>query len=240
MKKEEKDFFDILGNRLQDLRKKYLKISVEKLAEDIGVSVNQVRKYEQGRDRISLNILVKLGKKYNIPVDYFYAEKVDIGHFLKKDQNIIPSLPCLSESQARDLGIDQSKYQTVPVYSFAGAGKFVDLTKIEPIDTLLIPNDFYKKSLGVVKVVGPSMEPIIKNGSYVGVDLNCKEITSGMIYCVNIDYEGVAIKYVFKERDGFKIKSENPKFDDIFIKKEEINDSDHFVIGRVVWVWQNI
>ncbi len=232
MKKEEKDFFDILGNRLQDLRKKCLKISVEKLAEDIGVSVNQVRKYEQGRDRISLNILVKLGKKYNIPVDYFYAES--------KDQNIVASIPCLSKSQTADIRIDQSKYSVVPVYSFAGAGKFIDLTEIEPIDTLLVPKEFYRKRLSIVKVMGPSMEPHIKDGAYVAIDLDYRELVSGYIYCINLDYEGVLIKYVIKNRDGVTLKSENPKFDDIFIKKEEIIDGDHFVIGRVVWVWQNI
>lgn len=48
------------------------------------------------------------------------------------------------------------------------------------------------------------------------------------------------IKYVVKDRNGITLKSENPKFHDIFIKKEEIIDGDHFVIGRVVWVWQNI
>jgi phage repressor protein C with HTH and peptisase S24 domain len=126
------------------------------------------------------------------------------------------------------------------VYSFAGAGKFIDLTEIEPIDTLLVPKEFYRKRLSIVKVMGPSMEPYIKDGAYVAIDLDYRELISGYIYCVNLDYEGVLIKYVIKSRDGVTLKSENPKFDDIFIKKEEINDSDHFVIGRVVWVWQNI
>ena len=84
------------------------------------------------------------------------------------------------------------------------------------------------------------MEPYIKDGAYAAIDLDYKELVSGYIYCVNLDYEGVLIKYVIKNRDGVTLKSENPKFDDIFIKKEEINDGDHFVIGRVVWVWQNI
>ena len=88
--------------------------------------------------------------------------------------------------------------------------------------------------------MGPSMEPIIKDGAYVAIDTDCKELISGYIYCVNLDYEGVVIKYAIKNRDGVTLKSENPKFDDIFIKKEEITDGDHFVIGRVVWVWQNI
>ena len=126
------------------------------------------------------------------------------------------------------------------MYSFAGAGKFIDLTEIEPIDTLLVPKEFYRKRLSIVKVIGPSMEPYIKDGAYVAVDLDYKELVSGYIYCINLDYEGVLIKYVIKNRDGITLKSENPKFDDIFIKKGEINDSDHFVIGRVVWVWQNI
>ncbi|MHB1646498.1 MAG: S24 family peptidase [bacterium] len=108
------------------------------------------------------------------------------------------------------------------------------------INTLLIPKEFYREQLSIVKVIGPSMEPYIKDGAYVAIDLNYKELVSGYIYCVNLDYEGVLIKYVIKNREGVTLKSENPKFDNIFIKKEEITDSDHFVIGRVVWVWQKI
>ncbi|RZV40183.1 MAG: XRE family transcriptional regulator [Candidatus Acidulodesulfobacterium acidiphilum] len=207
-------------------------VTQEQIASKLNISAQQFQAYinKFDKNKIPLDYLIEIANFLNISPEYFY----------KKNQNIIPSASCISESQADDLSLDKSKYQTIPVYSFAGAGKFVNLTEIEPIDTLLVPKEFIKKKLAVVKVIGPSMEPYIKDGSYVGIDLNYKELVSGYIYCVNLDYEGALIKYVIKDRNGITLKSENPKFHDIFIKKEEIADGDHFVIGRVVWVWQNI
>ena len=57
----------------------------------------------------------------------------------------------------------------LPVIAFAGAGKFIDLAEIEPIDKLLIPKEFtINGSTIIVKVAGASMEPMIRKGAYIG------------------------------------------------------------------------
>ncbi len=229
-KKYDKEF----GNRLQYLIQKK-KIPLSRISEEIGVTDTLIYDYKKGKKSLSAYRISKIIEALNLSIQEIYYLFQD-----GKKPEHINNLPYISESQANDLSIDKSKYQTIPVYSFAGAGKFINLTEIEPIDTLLVPKEFIKKKLAVVKVIGPSMEPYIKDGSYVGIDLNYRELVSGYIYCVNLDYEGALIKYVIKDRNGITLKSENPKFHDIFIKKEEIADGDHFVIGRVVWVWQNI
>ena len=211
-------------------RREELGYTQTKLAELIAMEPISVQRFESGYSKIAVDYLSKIAKILKVDISYFFPSN--------KAKLSIPSIHAFSVSD--ETAVDQSKYQTVPVYSFAGAGKFIDLTEIEPIDTLLVPKEFYRKRLSIVKVMVPSMEPHIKDGAYVAIDLDYKELISGYVYCVNLDYEGVLIKYVIKNRDGVTLKSENPKFDDIFIKKEEINDSDHFVIGRVVWVWQNI
>ncbi len=218
-------------------RREELGYTQTKLAELISMEPISVQRFESGYSKIAIDYLAKISKILKVDISYFFSEDKKV---LKtnKNKSTLLNIPAMSASD--EILIDKSKYQTIPVYSFAGAGKFVNLTEIEPIDTLLVPKEFIKKKLAVVKVIGPSMEPYIKDGSYVGIDLNYKELVSGYIYCVNLDYEGALIKYVIKDRNGITLKSENPKFHDIFIKKEEITDGDHFVIGRVVWVWQNI
>ncbi len=218
-------------------RREELGYTQTKLAELISMEPISVQRFESGYSKIAIDYLAKISKILKVDISYFFSEDKKV---LKtnKNKSTLLNIPAMSASD--EILIDKSKYQTIPVYSFAGAGKFVNLTEIEPIDTLLVPKEFIKKKLAVVKVIGPSMEPYIKDGSYVGIDLNYKELVSGYIYCVNLDYEGALIKYVIKDRNGITLKSENPKFHDIFIKKEEIADGDHFVIGRVVWVWQNI
>jgi SOS-response transcriptional repressor LexA len=218
-------------------RREELGYTQTKLAELISMEPISVQRFESGYSKIAIDYLAKISKILKVDISYFFSEDKKV---LKtnKNKSTLLNIPAMSASD--EILIDKSKYQTIPVYSFAGAGKFVNLTEIEPIDTLLVPKEFIKKKLAVVKVIGPSMEPYIKDGSYVGIDLNYKELVSGYIYCINLDYEGALIKYVIKDRNGITLKSENPKFHDIFIKKEEIADDDHFVIGRVVWVWQNI
>lgn len=207
-------------------------INQERIATRLNISVQQIQTYLNSpeKNKIPLDYLIEIANFLNISTEYFY----------KKDQNAIPHVSCLSESQASDLNIDKSKYQTVPVYSFAGAGKFVDLTEIEPIDTLIVLKEFDSKSIGVVKVIGKSMEPIIKDGSYVGIDTKNREPVQGYIYCVYLSYEGAVIKYIIKNREGIILKSENPMFDNIVVSKKELEDKDSFIIGRVKWVWQNI
>jgi phage repressor protein C with HTH and peptisase S24 domain len=229
-KKYDKEF----GDRLQYLIQQK-KIPLNKISEEIGVTGTLIYDYKKGKKSLSAYRINKIIDALNLSSDEIYYLFQDG----KKPKNI-NTVSGLLESQANDLNLDKSKYQTIPVYSFAGAGKFINLTEIEPIDTLLVPKEFIRKKLAVVKVIGTSMEPFIKDGSYVGIDLSYRELVSGYIYCVNLDYEGALIKYVIKNREGITLKSENPKFDDIFIKKEEIADVDHFVIGRVVWVWQNL
>ena len=229
-KKYDKEF----GDRLQYLIQQK-KIPLNKISEEIGVTDTLIYDYKKGKKSLSAYRINKIIEVLNLTSNEIYYLFQD-----GKKPERINNISCLPETQANDLNLDKSKYQAIPVYSFAGAGKFINLTEIEPIDTLLVPKEFIKKKLAVVKVIGPSMEPYIKDGSYVGIDLNYKELVSGYIYCINLDYEGALIKYVIKDRNGITLKSENPKFHDIFIKKEEIADGDHFVIGRVVWVWQNI
>ena len=218
-------------------RREELGYTQTKLAELISMEPISVQRFESGYSKIAIDYLAKISKILKVDISYFFSEDKKV---LKtnKNKSTLLNIPAMSASD--EILIDKSKYQTIPVYSFAGAGKFVNLTEIEPIDTLLVPKEFMKQKLAVVKIIGPSMEPYIKDGSYVGIDLNYKELVSGYIYCINLDYEGALIKYVIKDRNGITLKSENPKFHDIFIKKEEIIDGDHFVIGRVVWVWQNI
>lgn len=230
------NFNELLGNNLKQIRENK-GLTIDQFSALLNEDRQTYYNYERGLRSLPNYKLVKYIKSLNLsPKDVLKV--LNITELFPKTKFSIPSIPVVPVSD--ETAVDQSKYQTVPVYSFAGAGKFIDLTEIEPIDTLLVPNEFYRKQLSIVKVMGPSMEPYIKDGAYVAIDLDYRELISGYIYCVNLDYEGVLIKYVIKNREGVTLKSENPKFDDIFIKKEEINDSDHFVIGRVVWVWQNI
>lgn len=62
-----------VGKRLR-VRRSLLGLSQEKLAESIGLTFQQVQKYEKGLNRISAGRLFELGKILGVPVSYFFDQ----------------------------------------------------------------------------------------------------------------------------------------------------------------------
>lgn len=62
-----------VGNRIK-LRRKMLKFSQEKLAYLLGVTFQQIQKYENGQNRVSASRLWDLGEVLQVPVSFFYAD----------------------------------------------------------------------------------------------------------------------------------------------------------------------
>lgn len=72
MKKVEKSHIGLLIKK----RRKGLKISQEKLGEMIGVSYQQIQKYESGANRVSADSLKEIASALNSDVSYFYEKPV--------------------------------------------------------------------------------------------------------------------------------------------------------------------
>ena len=59
------------------LRRKELKISQEKLAETLGLTFQQVQKYERGANRVSASKLYEIAAALRAPVAYFFDGLAD-------------------------------------------------------------------------------------------------------------------------------------------------------------------
>jgi transcriptional regulator with XRE-family HTH domain len=62
-----------VGSRVR-LRRNMLGLSQEKLGESIGLTFQQVQKYERGANRIGASRLYRLGRVLGVPVQFFYDE----------------------------------------------------------------------------------------------------------------------------------------------------------------------
>ena len=62
----------LVGSRLRS-RRKQLRISQEKLGKEVGVSFQQVQKYENGTNRIGAGRLAEISKVLDVPVAYFFT-----------------------------------------------------------------------------------------------------------------------------------------------------------------------
>jgi transcriptional regulator with XRE-family HTH domain len=62
-----------VGSRVR-LRRNMLSLSQERLGEAIGLTFQQVQKYERGANRIGASRLFELSQVLDVPVDFFYDE----------------------------------------------------------------------------------------------------------------------------------------------------------------------
>ncbi|GIX18131.1 MAG: hypothetical protein KatS3mg119_2317 [Rhodothalassiaceae bacterium] len=65
-----------VGSRVR-LRRTLLGMSQEKLGDALGLTFQQIQKYERGANRIGASRLYKIAKILNVPVSYFYEELPD-------------------------------------------------------------------------------------------------------------------------------------------------------------------
>lgn len=77
-----------VGNKIRE-RRKTLKLSQSKLAELMGLSYQQIQKYESGSNKITVKRLIQLAKVLNVPATYFYEgvklEEDEIGQAINSD-----------------------------------------------------------------------------------------------------------------------------------------------------------
>jgi transcriptional regulator with XRE-family HTH domain len=70
------DNMDIhVGQRIR-VRRALLGLSQEKLAEAIGITFQQVQKYERGTNRVSAGRLFQLSSILEVPISYFFDQSV--------------------------------------------------------------------------------------------------------------------------------------------------------------------
>lgn len=60
-----------VGSRIR-LRRKVLKMTQEQLGEQLGVTFQQVQKYERGSNRVGAGRLWRLAQVLDVPIQYFY------------------------------------------------------------------------------------------------------------------------------------------------------------------------
>lgn len=101
------DPIDIHVGRRVKLRRTLLRISQEQLAGDIGVTFQQVQKYESGHNRVSASRLYDISRVLDCPISYFFediGEEVTTGRTTPEPR----TNEGLSESQA---GFDDDPMQ---------------------------------------------------------------------------------------------------------------------------------
>lgn len=95
-----------VGNRVR-LRRMLVGMSQEKLGELLGLTFQQVQKYEKGVNRIGAGRLFHIAKILNVPIDYFYEDVTDANSMpgFAEDQANPPVMEFLSTGDGLQLNL---------------------------------------------------------------------------------------------------------------------------------------
>jgi transcriptional regulator with XRE-family HTH domain len=79
----------VVGKRVR-LRRVAIKMSQEELAKALGITFQQVQKYENGTNRISCSRLYDIARALKTPINYFFA---DFAHKTPGPDHIFDEIP---------------------------------------------------------------------------------------------------------------------------------------------------
>ena len=84
---------------------------------------------------------------------------------------------------------------------------------------------------------GRAMSPTIIDGAAVRFDKQEKRVTSGEIYALWSDIEGLIFRRLFIEKDAVRVVADNPAFPEIKIARDEKNIGSR-ILGKVTGLAQ--
>ncbi|MDQ9009005.1 S24 family peptidase [Acinetobacter gerneri] len=171
---------------------------------------------------------------------------VDVGDLLTKDLRILDLIPNLTKVEDWDgntpLDDDEVEIPFFKDFSFAcGSGSISEAIanetrKLRMSKATLRNLSIAKENAIAAIAVGDSMNPTIKDGDTIHVDLGRKTIKDGKIFAICIGGLFYCKRLYNLPFGGARIVSDNSdEFPEIQLTADQINEQDFQIIG---WVWQ--
>jgi len=211
-------------------RRKELKLTQKDIADQLGVSYQAYSAWERGikvPSREKVNLLEQI---LNVPKGYFTElEIVQIYNALsdeKKNQALSYVRSLVQKEQCKKVVSISEKLYEYHVYEKMSAGIGSSIYNDQNYDTVFFNEELAHDFASWIS--GDSMEPIYQNGSVAliretGFDYD------GAVYAVVCNSQ-TYIKRVYREEEGLRLVSINPKYRDIFISYDE----DPRIVGIII------
>ena len=211
-------------------RRKELKLTQKEIAEELGISFQAYSAWERGIKEPSQEKVAQLEKILKVAKGYFtQIEIVRLYNSLSKqgkDKVVLYARNLAQEEQTQKVTIMPERLYEYRVYERMSAGIGTSVYDDQNFDTVYFNEELAHDFASWV--AGDSMEPKYQNGSVAliretGFDYD------GAVYAVVCNNQ-TYIKRVYREEDGLRLVSINPKYKDIFISYEE----DPRIVGIIV------
>ena len=211
-------------------RRKELKLTQKEIAEQLGISFQAYSAWERGIKEPSKEKVAQLENILKVAKGYFtQIEIVRLYNSLSKqgkEKVVLYARNLAQEEQAQKVADMSKRLYEYRVYERMSAGIGASVYGDQNFDTVYFNEELAHDFASWVS--GDSMEPKYQNGSVAliretGFDYD------GAVYAVVCNNQ-TYIKRVYREEDGLRLVSINPKYKDIFISYEE----DPRIVGIIV------
>ena len=211
-------------------RRKELKLTQREIAEQLGISFQAYSAWERGIKEPSKEKVFQLENILKVPKGYFtQIEIVRLYHSLSKqgrEKVVLYARNLAQEEQVQKVAPMPERLYEYRVYERMSAGIGASVYDDQNFDTVYFNEELAHDFASWVS--GDSMEPKYQNGSVAliretGFDYD------GAVYAVVCNNQ-TYIKRVYREENGLRLVSINPKYKDIFISYEE----DPRIVGIIV------
>ena len=211
-------------------RRKELKLTQKEIAEQLGISFQAYSAWERGIKEPSKGKVAQLENILKVAKGYFtQIEIVRLYNSLSKqgkDKVMLYARNLAQEEQTQKVATMPERLYEYRVYERMSAGIGASVYDDQNFDTVYFNEELAHDFASWV--AGDSMEPKYQNGSVAliretGFDYD------GAVYAVVCNNQ-TYIKRVYREEDGLRLVSINPKYKDIFISYEE----DPRIVGIIV------
>ena len=211
-------------------RRKELKLTQKEIAEQLGVSFQAYSAWERGIKEPSKEKVAQLENILKLPKGYFtQIEIVRLYNSLSKqgqEKVVLYARNLSQEEKAQKVTAMPERLYEYRVYERMSAGIGASVYDDQNFDTVYFNEELAHDFASWVS--GDSMEPKYQNGSVAliretGFDYD------GAVYAVVCNNQ-TYIKRVYREENGLRLVSINPKYKDIFLSYEE----DPRIVGIIV------
>lgn len=215
-------------------RRRELKLTQKDIADQLDVSYQAYSAWERGVKRPSREKVEQLEQILDVPKGYFTeVEIVRLYNTLSdegKDKVLSYIRNLVQQEQYTNVVSMPEKLYKYHVYERMSAGIGTSVYNDQNYDIVYfdeeLPHDFASW------ISGDSMEPKYQNGSVAliretGFDYD------GAVYAV-VCNDQTFIKRVYREENGLRLVSLNPKYEDIFLSYDEVPRIVGIIVGNFV------
>ncbi|EGR0063675.1 TPA: helix-turn-helix transcriptional regulator [Vibrio vulnificus] len=230
---------ETIGERIRRVRKE-LKLTQQDVAKSVGVSPTSMVFWERGETTPKGSNLIALCKKLKVDPQWLQTGKGPREHKEQANAELLGNMQVWDSSTP--LGNDEVAIPFLVDVKLSAGNGFVcneeedQGFRLRFAKSTLRRYNVEAQNAKCVSVKGDSMEPVLPDGSTVGIDCGNKALIDGKIYAINHNNELFIKKLYRLPGGGLRIYSFNEaEYPAREYTAEQANEQKITIIGRVFW-----